>query len=418
MISDTALRRVMPSHSVALLGDLIRWLAWALVFVVWVAFAQVYARMLRLTLTDPSHSDFTIFYYTARLVADGLPMYGVSPSRYGIAWAADHLGNLNPPHFQILALPLAYLSYGQALFAWVAISLACLAASIAIVVRELAIPWTWPRFWLWGAVTISSAAFTTVAVTSEITFVLMLPFALAWRAWRGQRWMSVGAWLGVCASVKLFLLLFVPWLIWRRRWGALATFAVTVAALVSVGAAAFGPASYGQWLTTLGKVGWWWLPMNASWQGLVSRLLAGGGRLAPLVHRQELVLPIAVAGSALVALVTLVAAARERSAASDRQVLLLLSGAVLSSPLGWVYYLPLAFGPMLGWMGAGRGWTTIRGCTRSTLALVFTGLGLLYVPHEATFAWQPSGLASFTAASAYFWGLLLVWVGILSARTA
>jgi hypothetical protein len=418
MISDAALRRVMPSQSVALLGDLIRWLAWALVFVIWVAFAQVYVRMIRLTLIDPSHSDFTIFYYTARLVADGLPMYGMSPSRYGVAWAADHLGNLNPPHLQMFALPLAYLSYGHALLAWVTVSLACLAASIAIVVRELGIPWSWRRFWLWGAFTISSAGFTTVAVTSELTFVLMLPFALAWRAWRRERWISAGAWLGVCASVKLFLLLFVPWLIWRRRWGALAAFAVAVAALVGIGAAAFGPASYGQWLTTLGEVGWWWLPMNASWQGLVSRLLAGGGRIAPLVHQPALVMPIAAAGSVLVAVATLIGAARDRSVASDRQVLLLLGGAVLSSPLGWVYYLPLAFGPILGWMGAARDWMPIRRCTGATLALVFAGLALLYVPHEATFAGQPSGLASLTAGSAYFWGLLLVWLGVLSARAA
>ena len=76
--------------------------------------------MIRLTLADPSNSDFTIFYFTARLVADGLPMYGVSPARYGIEWAADHLGNLNPPHFQILALPLGHMSYGAALGVWVA----------------------------------------------------------------------------------------------------------------------------------------------------------------------------------------------------------------------------------------------------------------------------------------------------------
>ena len=37
-------------------------------------FMQVYLRMIRLTLEDPSSSDFTIFYFTARMVADGLPM--------------------------------------------------------------------------------------------------------------------------------------------------------------------------------------------------------------------------------------------------------------------------------------------------------------------------------------------------------
>ena len=113
MIADAPLERVLARRTVALLGDLIRAALWGAVIVVWVVFAQIYARMYRLTLEDPSHSDFTIFYFTARLVADGLPMYGASPARYGIEWAGDHLGNLNPPHFQLLVQPLAALAYGS-----------------------------------------------------------------------------------------------------------------------------------------------------------------------------------------------------------------------------------------------------------------------------------------------------------------
>ena len=252
------------------------------------SFLQVYLRMIRLTLADPSNSDFTIFYFTARLVADGLPMYGVSPARYGIEWAADHLGNLNPPHFQILALPLGHMSYGAALGAWVGVSLACAIASVVLIARELAVRFSWPRLWLWGAFTIASAAFTTVAVTCELTFVLMLPFTLAWRAWRNGRWTSAGAWLGACASFKLFLLLVVPWLAWRRQWKALAAFLAAAAALVAAGALVFGAESYQQWIATLGRVGWWWLPMNASWQGFVSRMLAGGSTIAPLLKRPDL----------------------------------------------------------------------------------------------------------------------------------
>ena len=133
MISDAALRRVLSASTVALVGDLVRALLWGLAVVVWLAFLQVYLRMIRLTLADPSGSDFTIFYYTARMVADGLPMYGESPARYGVKWAADHLGNLNPPHFQLLFQPLAGLPYGQALMAWVGISLATLIAATAVI---------------------------------------------------------------------------------------------------------------------------------------------------------------------------------------------------------------------------------------------------------------------------------------------
>jgi hypothetical protein len=417
MISDATLRRALPASTVDLLGDLIRWTLWALVFVVWVAFLQVYGRMIRLTLTDPAHSDFTIFYYTARLIADGLPMYGVSPARYGIEWAADHLGNLNPPHFQLLALPLGHLSYGHALGVWIALNLAALIASLVIIARELRIPWAWPRFWLYGAFTLSSAAFTTVAVTCELTFALMLPFTLAWRAWRNRRWVEAGAWLGACASVKLFLLLFLPWLAWRRRWDAIAAAVVSASALALPGVAVFGLGAYREWVHTLGRVGWAWLTMNASWQGFVSRLVQGAPTIAPVVSRPELVAPIALAGSVAIAAITLLSAAR-RERAPDATVLLILLGAILASPLGWIYYLPLAYGPILGWMGAGRNWDGVRQLDRRPLALLAVGIAFCYLPQELTHTGQPSPLASITIGSAYFWGVLAAWLGVLKAKHA
>ena len=415
MISDATLRRVLPASAVELLGDLIRWTAWGLVFVIWAAFLQVYIRMIRLTLADPSHSDFTIFYYTVRLVADGLPMYGVSPARYGVTWAGEHLGNLNPPHFQLLALPLGYLTYGAALAVWVALSLACLVYSLVLVVRELELRFSWPRFWLWGAFTLSSAAFTTIAVTCEMTFVLMLPVTVAWRAWRRGRWTEAAAWLGACASVKLFLLLVLPWLAWRRQWRAVAAFVIADATLVGCGVLAFGVEPYKQWAVTLGRVGWWWMTMNVSWQGFASRTIAGGGILEPLVHRADLLPIVAMAGSAVFAGVTLVAATRSRPEA-DVTLLLILTGAILASPLGWIYYLPLGYGPILGWMGAGRGWDGVNALSRGGVAALLAGLALLYVPHETTALGQPSGLATLTIASTYFWGVLSLWCTWLKAR--
>ena len=225
MIADATLERVLARRTVALLGDLDpRARSGAQSSLTWAVFAQVYARMYRLTLADPAHSDFTIFYFTARLLADGLPMYGASPARYGIHWAADHLGNLNPPHFQLLVQPLAWLSLRPRVMpSWVGVNAVALGRLGA---RHRARPGastlTWRRFAIGGAVIMSTAPFTTVAITSEWTFLLMLPATLAWAAARRGQWARAGLWLGVCVSLKLFFLLFVPWLILRRRWTALA----------------------------------------------------------------------------------------------------------------------------------------------------------------------------------------------------
>ena len=143
MIADATLERVLPPRTVALLGDLIRALLWGAVALVWLVFGQIYARLWRLTLVDPANSDFTIFYFSARLHADGLPMYGASPARYGIPWVADYIGNLNPPHFQLAVQPLAWLTYEQAYVAWTAANLAALVASVFVAVRALGGEITW-----------------------------------------------------------------------------------------------------------------------------------------------------------------------------------------------------------------------------------------------------------------------------------
>jgi len=412
MFSDETLRRFLPRPAVALLGDVLRWLAWAVVFIVWAAFAQVYARMALLTLSKPAQSDFTIFYYTARMVADGLPMYGASPSRYGVTWPADHLGNLNPPHFQILTWPFQFLTYPQALFVWVMASAVALGVAAALVSRELGMKMTWPRFFLCGAATLSSAPFTTVAVTCEMTFLVMPLFTLLWIAWRHDRWRAAGVWLGVCASLKLFMLLFVPYLVWRRRWDALAAMAIVTIGLVIAGWAVFGLETYSQWLRSLGKVGWWWLPMNASWQGFVARLFQGGGtKIMPLAHLPSVVPVASLLGAAAVGLYSLarVIRAKEPGEDSDRPFVMLFLGAVLASPLGWVYYVPLAYGPILGWLGVADGWKGLRRLVTPRRVMVVLGLALFYIPHEVASLGQPSALATITLASSYFWGVSLLW---------
>ena len=415
MVSDAALRRFLSASTGALIGDLVRALLWGLAIVIWISFAQVYVRMIRLTLADPSSSDFTIFYYTAKMVADGLPMYGESPARYGVTWAAGHLGNLNPPHFQILFVPLARLPYGQALLAWVAVSFTCLVASLVVIFRELRVPFTWTRFVSWGAFTIGLAPFTTVAVTSEMTFVLMLPFALLWRAWRRAQWASAGAWLGVLVSLKLFFLVLGAWLALRRQWRALGACAAVALVLVLVGGGVFGFDAYRLWTRSMGTVGWQWMAMNASWPGYAGRVLQGGAKMEPATLTPWLVQPVALMGAAVVLSATMRSTWRGLDDIASREwvLLVLLLGAILASPLGWVYYLPLAYAPALGWMGAGEGWARLQKLPRPVLAVLVIAVALLYTPQEVANAGQPSTLATMTLASAYFYATATLWLMLI-----
>ena len=81
-------------------------------------------------------------------------------------------------------MPLAWLSYGHALVVWSRSAACCLAASLAVIARELDLRWSWRQVLVTGAVVLPSRGVHDRGVTCELTFVLMLPFTFAWRAWR------------------------------------------------------------------------------------------------------------------------------------------------------------------------------------------------------------------------------------------
>jgi hypothetical protein len=287
-----------------------------------------------------------------------------------------------------------------------------------VIVRELRVEFTWKRLVAWGAFTIALAPFTTVAVTSEMTFVLMLPLALLWRAWRNGRWTTAGTWLGLLVSLKLFFLVIVAWLLLRRQWRALGACLASVVALVAFGSAVFGPGTYRLWVESLGTVGWQWMAMNASWPGFVSRMFVSGGKIAPMTLMPAVVRPLTVCGVAFILAATLAATwkAPDDVAGRERTLAILLLGAVLASPLGWVYYLPLAYAPILGWMSAGERWTRLQLLPARTLVSLLVALGLLYLPQEVANAGQPSPLATLTLASTYFYATAMLWATLIRSR--
>jgi len=412
MISDQVLRRWLPVRTVALVGDLLRGLLWAGVIVVWAIYPQIYARMWHLTISKPGGSDFTIFYYTARLVADGLPMYGESPVRYGVQWASSHLGNLNPPHFQMLLQPLAGLTYPQAYVAWALVNISALGVALWLIVRGLRLRVTVKGAAVAGALIMASTPFTSVAVTSEWSFVLLVPFTLAWLAMRQEQWGRAGAWMGACVALKLFFLLFVPWLLLKRQWRAVGLLGIVVIAWTALGMVVYGAGTYRLWIQSLTTVGWWWLPMNASWQGVVARVFQGGATVQALLRAPGIVPALSVAGSVAIGAASVWSAYRSEPTAggTDAAVLILLAGAILASPLGWVYYLPLTVAPLAGLLRS-RGWQQMPSTWR---VVAVVSASALYVPLEQAAAGQPSAVATLTFACSYFYGLAPSWMALLA----
>jgi arabinofuranan 3-O-arabinosyltransferase len=348
--------------------------------------------------------DFALFYGAARAFLDGGEMY------YGLA-------NLNPPHLHLLLLPIARLPLGTAWTIWIFAGLAGLVLSIRAIFRELQFEVTPWRALVTVAAVISTEATVSHWINGQVSWVLMVPLTWAWIFARRGRWVAAGALLGAVITVKPFLLVFVPYLVLARRGRALAALTISAAATLALGLAVFGIDRYATWLRVLGTVEWLFLPVNASVMGFFTRSFTVNW-FAPIVNAPWIVRPAWLILSAIIGLATLVVARRTGTAESvDRGFALVILCALLTSPLGWLYYIWLGLGPLFACVL--RRWRT-----GSRAPLIVAAIGL-YMPTLGTMALQPFPPATLLFGSSYFWGLSIVWamliregLNVLSRRAA
>lgn len=352
--------------------------------------------------------DFLIFLASARHASAGRSLYtptwrrSVTSSRL-----VTGAPNLNLPHTLVPLLPLAYVPSAVALAIWMAGSLAagvwCLWATLRAV--------RWRPAWLTalavGVYVLAWAPSAAFTLTAQLSFFVALPVCLGWLADRNRRSAAAGAWLGVAAAMKPFLLLLVPYFVLRRDWRATWTCLIAVTAIVSVGLAVFGPSAYVEWARQLPRVSWAGHYLNASWLSLVQRAF-GDTVFAPVAQWPWFVAPLALAGTSVIGAVTFLRLRLPTSAPADvdRDWTCLLLAALLMSPLGWVYYLWIAAWPLAATLAARAPWRTPL---RRDLWLIPGMAGWLWLGQMTGWG-QPHPLATLTLASAYFWALFSLWM--------
>jgi alpha-1,2-mannosyltransferase len=378
-------------------------------------------------------SDFRIFYLSARAQIEGRDMYDLPTELQTHRGRTLRLTlvNLNPPHFQLLLLPLALVPAGVALSLWAVASLLCLGGSHCVIVRELDLKPSWPTCYRAAIWLLAFAGTGAVLATGEMSFLLSLPLTLAWAAARREHWSRAGIYLGLAMSLKLFLLIFIPYFVLRRRLAAAAASCAAASACFVAGVLIFGPGSYWSWLSQLRSVTWAWRSPNASVLGVLTRSLSENPYYTPLSVTPELILPLWLPTVAIVGVLTIVAVTFDRTeSAVDRAFALLLSAALLISPLGWIYYLWLGLGPLAALAISWRNGAPRNPQEASSAAarwrqrfLILAVPGLVW-PHFGTFAFQPHSWATILLASAYFWSMAALWCatmldwGAVNLRTA
>jgi len=375
-------------------------------------------------------SDFGKLHASARAYLAGRDMYDLGPATLspvrGMTGDILHyiqFLNLNPPHFHLILLPLAPLPGRWALIVWGIVSLVCLGVSLRLIAREAGVvltPWRWR---LAALALLSFAGLGAVAVTGQVSFILLLPMTLAWIRARRGRWAEAGVYLGLAMSVKSFLGIFLPYLVLRRRFDALGAALAAGAGAFVIGLGVFGWEAHRSWIAGLSAVSWEWVAMNASLLGFLKRVLAPSAYYEPLLDAPRLIGPTWLLLSGVIAAVTFAVVATDAGdGAVDRSFGLLLLAALLISPLGWTYYWWLALGPMIVVVAAWSRWnveadrSTISSAGRWRWALLLVAVPGLIWPLPATVWFQPSPWATVLTGSAYFWATLALWAALIVDR--
>lgn len=365
-------------------------------------------------------NDFGKFYYGTVEYLQGGDLYAPSPATLCPVTKSEkkQLWDMNPPYFHLIILPLAILPPGLALAFWMLASILCLIVSLRLIRKELRIsPTPWQKQLIFLGI-IAFAGTTSFAVTGQLSFLFLLPFTLAWLEARRGCWDRSGFYLGICISLKLFMLIFLPYLFLRRRFRSAAIALGTVLAAFALGLLVFGVDSYRHWLQVLAGVDWEWAAMNGSLKGFLTRVFASSPYYEPLYLFPGIIQPLWLILSFLLGSTTMIVSGWGSSpSALDRSFAILLAGSQLISPLGWIYYFILLMGPLTAllavWLQESEGnWRSVP-LTRTKMYLLFATVPALIWPFSFILAFQPYAWATILPGSCYFFALLVIWISIV-----
>lgn len=306
-----------------------------------------------------SHLDYGIFYRSGQLFFEKQNIYGrvpiqcidmhVQPPAFHILLQAN--GNLNPPFFNALILPLTLLSFKKSIIAWEAASLLVGMISIVLLARSYGYTNLLHPFTL-SLLACLLCYFPTLAnlKTAQVGLLLFAGITALWYSSRKQNDVTAGILLGLLVNIKLFVGLFIIFFILQKRWRLLASGMCIGFVCLAISTILFGKNIYFEYLTSLKQIGWYATSWNAGLYGFLIRLFGGNEANMPLFLHPVLV-PILYYSCAciLAALFIYLCRIKPENKLSnfDLQFSITLAIMLFISPFGWLYYFPILLIPLL-----------------------------------------------------------------------
>ncbi len=307
---------------------------------------------------DPNvGNDFFQEWASARNWREGLPIYRDLRDAVQRYLGAENVHiivpvNAHPPTSVLVALPLAWFDYPDAVFAWNLVMLALFALSLALVWRELRIP-----FRAWSLAPVLTLTLLCNPFRQQITLgqlnLFLLPLLVGfWLAERRERPGWAGAALGLATAYKLFPGLLFFYLLLRRQWLTLAAALLTFAAVTGLTAAVLGVETYRTYVVDVlpqverSQSGWGNLTLTGVWAKLFNpadnRDRVEALWRAPLLARMGALASI----SAVLGVLAWVVGKARTPAERDAAFSLTLTAMLLVSPIAWDHYLLLLLVPL------------------------------------------------------------------------
>jgi hypothetical protein len=331
-------------------------------------------------------NDFFQDWGSARNFFLGLPVY----SHHAIS-VPQHLGvpfdavttvdyNAHPPTSVLLALPLAQLTYPDAVLAWNTISLVALLASLGIVAvvlpvsRSLFLP-------VLALLTFCHPLYGNL-YQGQLTLILVLLVTLIWALDRSGHSNAAGIALGAAAAIKLFPAYLMVYFAARARLRPLLATVFSVVVLTLITVAVLGPETYRDYMQVVlpAQTRFRSLGYNYALAGLWHKLfdpVGEGGCMTPLWSCPA----VALYGTLLsdLALTVIIAAFTYRArtrAQCDLAYASIVTAMLLVSPVSWDTSLPLLLVPIAV---AARH----ADCTRWMPAVLVLIVALIWMPQQS-----------------------------------
>ncbi len=347
----------------------------------------------------------------------------------GAAWPLTETGAggfVNIPILAWMFVPLVLLGESEAGWAFLAIGVSATVSACTLLMR-LAHPRTRSGLLILLLFLLNGPLINSLREGNTTHFILLM-LVVALLLWRRGKDFSAGLLLGLCAIIKLPLMLYGIYFLLRGQWRVVAGGATTIASVALVSFAVFGLQSNVAWFDCCVEpfIGGILPAFNVqSFDGFAIRMMTGASQLSvwepidlPVAYRAVRLLVFAVEFAAVAFVFArfgrVTAADPARGGARDAlEYVLVLNLALVMSPISWSHYYLLMLLPWSLYLG-GQLQLPKDAATRCLVwgSIVLSSLPVVFVPLSTDWIGE---LAARTVISSWFFGGVAMLIAIVRA---